>query len=127
MMMRVEINLLEQIDDLSFEEALKVENERVLSQLLEENESQEALMLAKHDGEEEAARKKAETERNDSLRPSAPSLPRVPECPVGNLTELRVLKTTISTSKKLWSCQKSLNRNFSVAKLVNRPKVAKEL
>merc|ERR1719507_1736628 len=66
------------------EEALKAENERVLSLLLEENESQEALMLAKHEGEERAARKEAEleTERNASLRPSAPSQPQVPECPV---------------------------------------------
>jgi len=66
------------------EEALKMENERVLSLLLEENESQEALMLAKHDGEERAAKKAAEleTERNASLRPSAPSQPQVPECPV---------------------------------------------
>ena len=85
--------------------AMKVENERVLSQLLKENESQEALMLAKHDGEERAARKADELkiERNDSLRPSAPSLPQVPECPVGNLTELRTLKTSITTSKNLCS------------------------
>ena len=66
------------------EQKLRAENERVLSLLLQEHESQEALMLAKHEGEERAARKAAEleTERNDSLRPSAPSQPQVPECPV---------------------------------------------
>ena len=68
------------------EQELKAENEKVLSLLLEENESQEALMLAKHDGEERAAMKAAEleTERNSSLRPSAPSHSQVPECPVSN-------------------------------------------
>ena len=68
------------------EEALKVENESVLSLLLEENGTQEALMLAKHEGEERAARKadELENERNSSLRPSAPSQPQVPECPVSS-------------------------------------------
>ena len=75
------------------EQALKTENERMLSLLIEENSSQEALMLAKHEGEERAARKAEvlQTERNVSPRPSAPSpvsftthQPQVPECPVGD-------------------------------------------
>jgi len=66
------------------ERALK-ENERALALLLQEIESQEALMLAKHDGEERVAARKADelqTEKNVSRRPSAPSLPLIPECPV---------------------------------------------
>merc|ERR1712192_136464 len=62
------------------EEALQAENERALSLMLEENDSQEAMMLAKHEGEERAPRKEAELENEGNA--STPSQPQVPECPV---------------------------------------------
>ena len=64
------------------EEAMKVENERVLSLLLEENENQEVLMLAKHEGEERAERKAAELE-NERNAPAS-NQPQIPECPVSS-------------------------------------------
>ena len=98
-------------------EALKSENERVLSQLLEENESQEALMVAKH---ERAAWNELKTERNPtSLRPSAPSLPQVPECPVGNFIELRIKRPPQKINcpanlEQVWSSEE-----FSESKCMN--------
>ena len=66
---------------------MKAENERLLSLLIQENESQEALMVAKHEGEERAARKadQLQTERNAS----ASNQPQIPECPVGVLKHLK--------------------------------------
>ena len=63
---------------------MKKENRERMEALLQENERQEALMVAKHDGEEREARKADElkTERNAS----APSqLPQIPECPVSDI------------------------------------------
>ena len=64
------------------EQELKAENVRVLSLLLEENMRQEALMLAKHEGEERAARKEAELENERNA--SASNQPQIPECPVSS-------------------------------------------
>ena len=57
------------------EQELKAENERVLELLIQENESQEALMLAKHKGKERAARKAEELQTEGNQ-------PQAPECPV---------------------------------------------
>ena len=67
---------------------MKKENRERMEALLEENERQEALMLAKHNGEEREARKTDElkTERNAS----APSLPQIPECPVSSVPEYTI-------------------------------------
>merc|ERR1712203_971898 len=62
------------------EQALKAENERALALLIQDNEAQEALMVAEHNEEERAARRatELEVERNAS----ATSRPPIPECPV---------------------------------------------
>ena len=99
------------------EEALKAENERVLSSVIQENEAQEALMVAKH---ERAVWKELNTERNPtSLRPSAPSLPQVPECPVGNFNELRIKRPPQKINcpanlEQVWSSEE-----FSESKCMN--------
>ena len=100
------------------EQELKAENERVLSLLLQEHESQEALMLAKHKDEEIAARESDELktdERNASLSSSAPSQPKVPECPVGNLT--KQIEIEIKVFRGI----------FRQKACFNRPKVVKEM
>ena len=57
------------------EQEMKAENARVLELLIQENESQEALMLAKHKGKERAARKAEELQTEGNQ-------PQAPECPV---------------------------------------------
>ena len=69
------------------EQAFKAENEKTLALLIQDNEAQEALMVAKHDEEERAT--ELEVERNAS----ATSRPHIPECPVGNISEFEILKT----------------------------------
>ena len=64
------------------EQKLKAEHERTLATLMELNEVQEALMIAKHEEEKRAARKVVELEAERNA-PSAPSRPSIPECPVG--------------------------------------------
>ena len=80
---------------------MKKENRERMEVMLQENKSQEALMVAKHDGEEREARKADElkTERNAS----APSLPQIPECPVSNIPDYKIanlLKGTVVRSIK---------------------------
>ena len=50
--------------------------------LMEQNDAQEALSIAKHEGEKRAIRKAEELEAERNA-PSAPSHPSIPECPVG--------------------------------------------
>ena len=63
------------------EQKLKAEHERTVATLMEGNEVQEALLIAKHEEEKRAARKvmELEAERN---APAAPCHPSIPECPV---------------------------------------------
>ena len=58
---------------------MKAEHERTVATLMEQNEVQEALLIAKHEEQQRAIRKveELEAERN------APSHPSIPECPVG--------------------------------------------
>ena len=65
------------------EQKLRAEHERTLATLMEQNEVQEAMMIAKHEEEKRAARKAKELEA-ERYAPSAPSHPpHIPECPVG--------------------------------------------
>ena len=73
------------------EQAFKAENEKTLALLIQDNEAQEALMVAKHDEEERAARKAIELEAERNA--SATSRPHIPECPVGNISEFEILRT----------------------------------
>ena len=68
------------------EQAFKAENEKTLALLIQDNEAQEALMVAKHDEEETAARRATELEAESSR-------PHIPVCPVGNISEFDILKT----------------------------------
>ena len=61
-------------------EALKLDIERTLATMMEENERQEALMVAKHEGEEKAVKKAAELEAERSGAEAR--RPQIPECPV---------------------------------------------
>ena len=63
------------------EQKLKAEHERTLATLMELNEDQEALMIAKHEEEKRAVRKAEELEAERNA-PSAQSHPSIPECPV---------------------------------------------
>ena len=65
------------------EQKLRAEHERAVATLMEQNEVQEALMIAKHEQEKRAIRKAEELEA-ERYAPSAPSHPPcIPECPVG--------------------------------------------
>ena len=80
------------------EQTLKTENERILAMLIQENEGQEELMLAKHDGEQRAARKADELQNERNA--SAANQPHVPECPVGISSEFDIQKTANNISKE---------------------------
>ena len=53
-----------------------------MAMLMEQNDAQEALLIAKHEEEKRAIRKAEELEAERNA-PSAPSHPSIPECPVG--------------------------------------------
>ena len=63
------------------EQKLEAEHERAVATLMEQNEVQEAMMIAKHEEEKRAARKVVELDAERNL-PAAPSHPSIPECPV---------------------------------------------
>ena len=64
------------------EQKLEAEHERAVATLMEQNEVQEALLIAKHEEEKRAAKKAEELEAERNA-PSTPSHPCIPECPVG--------------------------------------------
>ena len=84
------------------EQKLKIENERVLAVLMEENETKETLMLARHADEEDEVVKRAKqavkeisAKKEAQAEGNVPATqPQVPECPVStkNIIKIQIFK-----------------------------------
>ena len=83
---------------------MKAENEGTLATLMEQNEVQEAMMIAKHEEEKRAIRKAEELEAERNA-PAAPSHPSIPECPVGFQSNSIFLTTWTRCALKRWHHQ----------------------
>ena len=78
------------------EQKLKIDNERVLAVLMEENETKETLMLARHADEEQVVKRAKQAGKDISAEKGAhaegnvpATQPQVPECPVSSNTIIK--------------------------------------